>query len=115
MTTTATIDTAPLHLTDASFDKDVLKSDKPVLVDFTATWCGPCRMIAPIMEELAVEYEGKATIGKLDVDENPETSMNFGIRSVPTLLIFKGGQVVDSIIGAVGKEKILAKLRPHMA
>src|ERR1700733_4643952 len=114
MNTTDTL-IAPLHLTNQSFDKDVIKSDKPVLVDFTATWCGPCRMIAPIMEELAVEYDGKATIGKLDVDENPETSMNFGIRSVPTLLIFKGGQVVDQIIGAVGKEKILAKLRPHMA
>ncbi len=112
MTTTTA---GPLHLTDATFEKDVLKNDKPVLVDFTATWCGPCRMIAPIIEELASEYEGKATIGKLDVDENPETSMNFGIRSVPTLLIFKGGQVVDQIIGAVGKDRILAKLKPHMA
>ncbi|MEO6938777.1 MAG: thioredoxin [Candidatus Kapaibacterium sp.] len=101
---------APLHLTDASFEKDVLKSDKPVLVDFTATWCGPCRMIAPIVEELANTYAGKAVIGKMDVDENPETSMNYGIRSVPTLLIFKGGQVVDQIIGAVGKDKIVAKL-----
>ncbi len=112
MTTTTT---GPLHLTDATFEKDVLKNDKPVLVDFTATWCGPCRMIAPIIEELASEYQGQATIGKLDVDENPETSMNFGIRSVPTLLIFKGGQVVDQIIGAVGKDRILAKLKPHMA
>ncbi len=114
MTTTGALAT-PLHLTDASFEKDVLMNDKPVLVDFTATWCGPCRMIAPIIEELASEYDGKATIGKMDVDENPETSMNFGIRSVPTLLIFKGGQVVDQIIGATGKERILAKLRPHMA
>ena len=112
MTTTTT---GPLHLTDATFEKDVLKSDKPVLVDFTATWCGPCRMIAPIIEELANEYQGRAVIGKVDVDENPETSMNFGIRSVPTLLIFKGGQVVDQIIGAVGKEKITAKLMAQMA
>jgi thioredoxin 1 len=102
-------------LTDATFQQDVIASDKPVLVDFTATWCGPCRMIAPIVEELATELSGKAVIGKLDVDENPEVSMNFGIRSVPTLLIFKGGQVVDQIIGAVGKDKILAKLTPHMA
>ncbi len=112
MTTTTT--TGPLHVTDASFEKDVLKSDKPVLLDFTATWCGPCRMIAPIIEELAGEYAGKAVIGKVDVDENPEISMNFGIRSVPTLMIFKGGQVVDQIIGAVGKDKILAKLLPHL-
>jgi thioredoxin 1 len=102
-------------LTDATFQQDVIASDKPVLVDFTATWCGPCRMIAPIVEELAGELSGKAVIGKLDVDENPEVSMNYGIRSVPTLLIFKGGQVVDQIIGAVGKDKILAKLTPHMA
>jgi thioredoxin 1 len=113
MTTTTTA--GPLHLTDATFQNDVINSDKPVLVDFTATWCGPCRMIAPIIEELATEYQGKAVMGKLDVDENPETSMNFGIRSVPTLLIFKGGQVVDQIIGAVGKDRIVAKLKPHLA
>lgn len=111
----ATTTTGPLHLTDATFEKDVIQSDKPVLVDFTATWCGPCRMIAPIIEELAGEYAGKAVIGKVDVDENPETSMNYGIRSVPTLLIFKGGQVVDQIIGAVGKEKITSKLAAHLA
>lgn len=111
---TATM-TGPLHLTDASFEQDVIQSDKPVLVDFTATWCGPCRMIAPIIEELSNEYQGKAVFGKLDVDENPETSMNFGVRSIPTLLIFKGGQVVDQIIGAVGKDKILQKLTPHLA
>ena len=102
-------------MTDATFQQDVIASDKPVLVDFTASWCGPCRMIAPIVEELATELSGKAVIGKVDVDENPETSMNYGIRSVPTLLIFKGGQVVDQIIGAVGKDKIMAKLTPHMA
>lgn len=110
MVTTA----GPLHLTDATFDKDVLKSDKPVLVDFTATWCGPCRMIAPIMDELSNEYEGRAVIGKLDVDENPETSMNFGVRSIPMLLFFKNGVVVDQIIGAVGKDKIAAKLAAQM-
>jgi thioredoxin 1 len=113
--TTTTTSAAPVHLTDASFQKDVLQSSKPVLVDFTATWCGPCRMIAPIVEELAKEYAGKAVIGKVDVDENPETSMNYGIRSVPTLLIFKNGQVVDQIIGAVGKDRIVAKLQPHIS
>jgi len=111
MTTTVT---GPLHVTDASFEADVLKSDKPVLIDFTATWCGPCRMIAPIMDELGNEYAGKAVIAKVDVDENPEISMTYGIRSVPTLMIVKGGKVVDQIIGAVGKERILAKLLPHL-
>ena len=114
MTTTADV-VSPLHLTDATFERDVLQSDKPALVDFTATWCGPCRVIAPIIEELANEYQGRAVVGKVDVDENPETAMTYGIRSVPTMLIFKGGQVVDQIIGATGKEKMLAKLLPHMA
>ena len=104
----------PLHLTDATFDQDVLKSDKPVLVDFTATWCGPCRMIAPIIEEMATEYAGRAVIGKVDVDENPEISMNFGIRSVPTLMIFKGGKMVDMVIGAVGKQKLVEKLNAQL-
>jgi len=100
----------PMHFSDATFEQDVLKSDKPVLVDFTATWCGPCRMIAPIIDEMASEYAGKAVIGKVDVDENPEISMNFGIRSVPTLMIFKAGKMVDMVIGAVGKQKLVEKL-----
>jgi thioredoxin 1 len=104
----------PLHFTDATFDQDVLKSDKPVLVDFTATWCGPCRMIAPIIEEMAAEYAGRAVIGKMDVDENPEVSMNLGIRSVPTLMIFKGGKMVDIQIGAVGKQKLVEKLNAQL-
>ena len=107
--------TGPLHLTDAGFENDVIKSDKPFLVDFTATWCGPCRMMAPIIEDLSNEYQGKATFGKMDVDENPETSMNFGIRSIPTILIFKGGQVVEQIVGATGRAGILARLTPHLA
>lgn len=104
----------PLHLTDATFDKEVIKSDKPVLVDFTASWCGPCRMIAPIIEEMAAEYAGRAVIGKVDVDENPEISTNYGIRSVPTLMIFKGGERVDMIIGAVGKAKLVEKLNAQL-
>ena len=110
----STMVAGPLHLTDATFDQDVLKSTVPVLVDFTATWCGPCRMIAPIIEEMATEYAGRAVIGKVDVDENPEISMNFGIRSVPTLMIFKGGKMVDMIIGAVGKQKLVEKLNAQL-
>jgi thioredoxin 1 len=104
----------PLHFEDATFESDVLTSDKPVLVDFTATWCGPCRMIAPIIDELAGEYEGRALIGKVDVDENPQISMNYGIRSVPTLMIFKGGKPVDMIIGAVGKARLVEKLNEYV-
>jgi thioredoxin 1 len=110
----STMVAGPLHLTDATFDQDVLKSTLPVLVDFTATWCGPCRMIAPIIEEMATEYAGRAVIGKVDVDENPEISMNFGIRSVPTLMIFKGGKMVDMVIGAVGKQKLVEKLNAQL-
>lgn len=88
----------PLHITDENFETEVLKSDKPVLVDFWATWCGPCRMIAPIIEDLAGEYEGKVVIGKMDVDSNQMAPLKYGIRSIPTILIFKGGEMVDTII-----------------
>lgn len=104
----------PIHLTDDQFEEVVLKSDVPVLIDFWAAWCGPCRMIAPIVEELAGEYEGKAKITKLDVDNNQNTAQQFGIRSIPTILIFKGGEVVDSIIGAVPKQQIVDKLESHL-
>ena len=104
----------PLHITDENFESEVLNSDKPVLVDFWATWCGPCRMIAPIIEDLAKDYEGKAVIGKLDVDNNQLAAEKFGIRSIPTILIFKGGQLVDTIIGAVGKPYITELLEAHV-
>jgi thioredoxin 1 len=100
----------PLHFTDGNFEDDVLKADTPVLVDFWATWCGPCRMIAPIVEELAVEYEGKAKIGKLDVDSNQQTAIKYGVRSIPTILIFKGGQLKDTIVGAVPKNQLVHRL-----
>ena len=97
-------------LTDANFAQEVLQSDKPVLVDFWATWCGPCRIVAPSIEQLAAEYEGKAVIGKVDVDHNPQTAMAFGVRSIPTLLFFKDGQVVDQLIGAAPKKTLASKL-----
>jgi thioredoxin 1 len=99
-----------IQVTDATFAAEVLQSDKPVLVDFWAEWCGPCRMIAPVVEEMAGEYEGKAKIVKLDVDANPQVSMQFGIRSIPTLLIFKNGKIVDQIVGAVPKPMLKKQL-----
>jgi thioredoxin 1 len=104
----------PIHLTDAEFQNEVIKSDLPVLIDFWAAWCGPCRLIAPIVDELSSEYEGKAKICKLDVDNNQNTAMQFGIRSIPTILIFKGGEVVDTIVGAVPKSVIVDKLNSQM-
>lgn len=100
----------PVTLTDENFESEVLKSDKPVLVDFWAEWCGPCKMIAPAIVELASEYEGKAKIAKLDVDNNQIIAGKFNIRSIPTLLIFKRGRVVEQIVGAVPKQRIREKL-----
>ena len=98
-----------IEITDANFE-EILKTDKPVLVDFWAEWCGPCKMIGPVVKELAAEYEGRAVIGKVNVDENPKTSAQFGIRSIPTLLVFKGGEIVDKQIGAVPKAVLAGKL-----
>lgn len=99
-----------LELTDSNFEENVINSDKPALVDFWATWCGPCRMVGPLVEEIANEYEGKAVIGKVDVDNNPETAQKFGIRNIPTILFIKGGEVVDKQVGAVSKDVLAQKL-----
>ena len=103
-----------LKFTDESFDEEVLNADKPVLVDFWAEWCGPCRMVGPVVDELAGEYEGKAKIGKVDVDNN-QVATKYGVRSIPTLLIFKDGEVVDQIVGAVPKNQLKKQLDAQLA
>jgi thioredoxin 1 len=105
----------PLVVADDDFTKEVLESEMPVLVDFWATWCGPCRMIAPVVEELADEYEGRVKVCKLDVDSAQKTASEFGIRSIPTLLVFKGGKVADQVIGAVPKKQLTDKLNAILA
>jgi thioredoxin 1 len=104
----------PLELTDTNFEQEVLKASTPVLVDFWAVWCGPCKMIAPMVDELAVEYDGKLKIGKVDVDHQQKIAMQFGIRSIPTLLVFKGGKVVEQIVGAAPKKSLIDKLEKHL-
>ncbi len=99
-----------IELTDKNFEENVLKSDKPVLVDFWAEWCGPCRMVGPVVEELATEYDGKAVVGKVDVDNNPEVATKFGIRNIPTILFFKDGEVVDKQVGAAPKTTLASKI-----
>lgn len=104
----------PIEVTDANFKTEVLESQTPVLVDFWAEWCGPCKMIAPVVEQLAKDFDGKLKVGKVDVDSNQQTSMQFGIRSIPTLLIFKNGRVVDQIVGAVPKQALADKVTKHL-
>lgn len=103
-----------LEITDANFEELVLKSDKPVLVDFWAEWCGPCRMVGPVVEELSKEYDGKAVVGKVNVDNNSDISTKYGIRNIPTLLVFKNGEVVEKQVGVAPKNVLAGKLDAHM-
>ena len=105
----------PTDVTDSDFEEQVVNANTPVLVDFWADWCAPCKMIAPIVEELAEEFDGKVKFTKLDVDSNPKSAMTYGIRGIPTLLIFKGGQPVDQIVGAVPKKALKSKIEAAIA
>ncbi len=102
--------TAPMAVTDSDFEQEVLEAETPVLVDFWAEWCAPCKMVAPVIDDLAEEYDGKIKFTKVDVDVNPQTAMKYGIRSIPTLLVFKGGSPVDQVVGAVPKAVIKKSL-----
>ena len=104
------IEIMALEITDASFASDIIESGKPAMVDFWAVWCGPCRMVGPVVEEIAAEYQGKAIVGKVDVDTNQEVAAEYGIRNIPTILFFKDGQVVDKVVGVVPKEQLVEKL-----
>src|SRR3954471_17836286 len=104
----------PVAVSDNSFQAEVLDAREPVLVDFWAEWCGPCRMIAPILENIAEEYNGSLKITKLDVDNNPQVQMKFGVQSIPTLILFKDGQPIERIIGYMPKERLLSKIKPHI-
>jgi thioredoxin 1 len=105
----------PIPITDSTFENEVTQSSTPVLVDFWAEWCGPCKLVAPVLDQIANEQDGKLKIVKLNVDENPSMMQKFGIRGIPTMILFKGGQPVETLVGFMSKPKILNKLEPHIS
>jgi thioredoxin 1 len=104
----------PFEVDDSSFESSVLQAAVPTVVDFWAVWCGPCKMIAPILDDIADEYDGKLQVAKVDVDHNGESAMKYGVMSIPTLIVFKAGQPVERIVGFMPKEKLLARIKPHL-
>jgi thioredoxin 1 len=104
----------PTHVTDDTFEAEVIQSDTPAIVDFWAPWCAPCHMIAPILEEIAADYDGQLKVAKLDVDQNPQVATQFGVMSIPTMILFKDGEAVERLIGYMPKERLLQKITPHL-